>query len=81
MTVISVEDSDYPWVTSNANIPPDAREVVVTGLRPAKFYQFHVLASNEVGESQPSDPKPEPPIEMPQQRMIKFNLNLYKINF
>lgn len=59
----------YPWVTSNAYISAEEREATVTNLRPAKFYQFRVIASNEVGEGQPSAPKPEPPIEMPQQRM------------
>ncbi|KAL4239205.1 Protein sidekick-2 [Mactra antiquata] len=61
------DGDDLNWLTSDSDIEPDVREATVTGLRPAKFYQFRVFASNEVGEGLPSDPKPDPPLEMPQQ--------------
>ncbi|XP_053380573.1 protein sidekick-2-like [Mercenaria mercenaria] len=60
-------NNDLGWLTSDAEIQPDVREATVTGLRPARHYKFRVFASNEVGEGLPSDPKPDPAIEMPQQ--------------
>lgn len=57
------------WSTSDANIQPNVQEATVARLRPAGHYQFRVFASNEVGEGLPSEPKPDTPIEMPQQRM------------
>ncbi|KAK3593323.1 hypothetical protein CHS0354_031382 [Potamilus streckersoni] len=55
------------WVTFPFNINPENRSVTVTDLRPARFYQFRVSATNVVGEGISSDPKPTPPLEMPQQ--------------
>ncbi|XP_053386774.1 protein sidekick-1-like isoform X2 [Mercenaria mercenaria] len=55
------------WVTSDVGIQHSAREATVTGLRPAQHYQFRVFASNEIGEGLPSDPKPDPALEMPRQ--------------
>jgi hypothetical protein len=45
---------------------------MVTGLRPARYYQFRVFASNEVGEGLPSARRPDPALEMPQQRKFVF---------
>lgn len=60
-------DNDLGWITSDADINPDVREAMVTGLRPARYYQFRVFASNEVGEGLPSARRPDPALEMPQQ--------------
>ena len=55
-------------MTYNSNIPANERQTEVSGLRPARLYQFKVFAINEVGEGPGSIPKPQSPLEMPQQR-------------
>lgn len=41
--------------------------MIVNGLRPARYFQVIISAVNSVGEGFPSDPKPVPPIRMPEQ--------------
>ncbi|KAL3875338.1 hypothetical protein ACJMK2_033296 [Sinanodonta woodiana] len=67
MEVTGTEIDTGSWVTFPLNINPENRSVMVTDLRPARFYQFRVSATNVVGEGVSSDPKPTPPLEMPQQ--------------
>lgn len=56
-----------PWNVFNSNVPPSARSMIVNGLRPARYFQVIISAVNSVGEGSPSDPKPVPPIRMPEQ--------------
>ena len=58
----------FGWVSTNLDIGADERSRSVSGLRPARKYQFRVFAENKIGEGEPSTPKPDVPIEMPQQR-------------
>ena len=51
--------------------------MTVSGLKPARRYQFRLYAENVIGEGDPSDSMPVIPIEMPQQRM---SLILKKMN-
>nr|XP_022318508.1 protein sidekick-1-like [Crassostrea virginica] len=41
--------------------------MIVNGLRPARYFQVMISAVNSVGEGSSSDPKPMPPIRMPEQ--------------
>ncbi|KAK3090478.1 hypothetical protein FSP39_012184 [Pinctada imbricata] len=61
-----IVDSD-DWIVKEGQVLPNVRWYVVTGLRPARYFQFRVSAVNSVGEGPASDPKPVPPILMPEQ--------------
>ncbi|XP_048761303.2 protein sidekick-2-like isoform X2 [Ostrea edulis] len=56
-----------PWNVFNSNVPPSSRSIIVSGLRPARYFQVIISAVNSVGEGSSSDAKPMPPIRMPEQ--------------
>ncbi|XP_061168000.1 protein sidekick-2-like [Saccostrea echinata] len=56
-----------PWNVFNSNVPPNSRSLIVSGLRPARYFQVIISAVNSVGEGSASDPRPMPPIKMPEQ--------------
>ena len=43
---------DSPWRVYLPNVDPTLTAVVVTGLTPARTYQFRVCAVNQVGKGQ-----------------------------
>ncbi|XP_069123043.1 protein sidekick-like [Argopecten irradians] len=55
------------WITYPESAPSDNNWYVVSGLRPARSYQFRVSAVNSMGEGAKSQAKPVPPISMPEQ--------------
>ncbi|OWF40124.1 protein sidekick-like [Mizuhopecten yessoensis] len=63
-----IKDSpEEGWVTYPETAPSDNNWFIVSGLRPARSYQFRVSAINSMGEGAKSVPKPVPPISMPEQ--------------
>ncbi|WAQ96469.1 SDK-like protein [Mya arenaria] len=70
-------DNTDTWITSITTISWEVRQATVSGLQPARKYQFRVFASNKVGEGPPSQPAPEPPIEMPQQPPSEAPIGFY----
>lgn len=43
---------DAPWAILLANIEPESTVVTVSGLIPARSYQFRLCAVNDVGKGQ-----------------------------
>lgn len=43
---------DAPWTVLLANIEPESTAVMVSGLIPARSYQFRLCAVNDVGKGQ-----------------------------
>ena len=59
----------YPnegWVVAAGDVAADQRGYTVTGLKPARSYQFRISAVNDVGEGPPSQPSVV--IALPQER-------------
>lgn len=44
--------SDSPWKVHLSNVGPEMTGVAVSGLTPARTYQFRVCAVNQVGKGQ-----------------------------
>ncbi|XP_078319648.1 protein sidekick-like isoform X2 [Crassostrea virginica] len=61
-----IVDADQ-WNVFDSNVHPSAKSMIVNGLRPARYFQVMISAVNSVGEGSSSDPKPMPPIRMPEQ--------------
>lgn len=49
---ISLFLSDSPWKVHLSNVSPEMTSVTVSGLTPARTYQFRVCAVNQVGKGQ-----------------------------
>ena len=78
MTFTGVQQgTEEGWETYNSQIPPTNISFKVGGLKPARNFQFRITGVNEVGDSDPSDPKPIPPITMPEQGKNIFNTSCY----
>lgn len=73
-------DADQ-WNVFDSNVHPSAKSMIVNGLRPARYFQVMISAVNSVGEGSSSDPKPMPPIRMPEQgtRLNKYSLCFMKL--
>ncbi|KAI1304647.1 Protein sidekick [Halotydeus destructor] len=63
---LSYNDANHGWLLFAANISAKQHYALLTDLRPARSYQFRVLAVNSVGKGQPSAPS-SPPITLPAQ--------------
>ncbi|MGH0186918.1 UNVERIFIED_CONTAM: hypothetical protein FKN15_023041 [Acipenser sinensis] len=66
---------DAPWAVLLANIEPESSAVTVSGLIPARSYQFRICAVNDVGKGQFSKETdrlslPEEPPSAPPQNVI-----------
>ncbi|XP_066520698.1 protein sidekick-2 isoform X2 [Hoplias malabaricus] len=48
--VLEVSENNAPWMILLANIEPDSTAVAVSGLIPARSYQFRLCAVNNVGK-------------------------------
>ncbi|XP_036427826.1 protein sidekick-2 [Colossoma macropomum] len=69
--VLEVSENNAPWMILLANIEPDSTAVTVSGLIPARSYQFRLCAVNNVGKgpfsketervSLPEEPPSAPP--------------------
>uniref|UniRef100_A0A8C9TQV2 Sidekick cell adhesion molecule 2 n=1 Tax=Scleropages formosus TaxID=113540 RepID=A0A8C9TQV2_SCLFO len=71
----SVSPPDAPWTVLLANIEPESTAVTVSGLIPARSYQFRLCAVNDVGKGQFSKETdrlslPEEPPSAPPQNVI-----------
>lgn len=44
--------ADSPWKVHLSNVSPEMTSVTVSGLTPARTYQFRVCAVNQVGKGQ-----------------------------
>ncbi|KAJ8283490.1 hypothetical protein COCON_G00023400 [Conger conger] len=50
--ILEVSENNAPWTVILANIDPDSSSVTVSGLIPARSYQFRLCAVNDVGKGQ-----------------------------
>ncbi|KAG9337888.1 hypothetical protein JZ751_027540 [Albula glossodonta] len=73
--ILEVSENNAPWTMLLANIDPEATGVTVSGLIPARSYQFRLCAVNDVGRGQFSKETnrlslPEEPPSAPPQTVI-----------
>ncbi|XP_051792489.1 protein sidekick-2 isoform X3 [Erpetoichthys calabaricus] len=73
--ILEVSENNAPWTVLLANIEPDSTAVTVSGLIPARSYQFRICAVNDVGKGQFSKETerlslPEEPPSAPPQNVI-----------
>ncbi|XP_036408661.1 protein sidekick-2-like [Megalops cyprinoides] len=73
--ILEVSENNAPWTVLLANIEPEATSVTVSGLIPARSYQFRLCAVNDVGRGQFSKETdrlslPEEPPSAPPQTVI-----------
>ncbi|XP_058231848.1 protein sidekick-2 isoform X2 [Hemibagrus wyckioides] len=73
--ILEVSENNAPWTVLLANIEPEATNVLVGGLIPARSYQFRLCAVNDVGKGQFSRETarltlPEEPPSAPPQTVI-----------
>uniref|UniRef100_A0A673X663 Sidekick cell adhesion molecule 2 n=1 Tax=Salmo trutta TaxID=8032 RepID=A0A673X663_SALTR len=73
--VLEVSENNAPWAILLANIEPESTAVTVSGLIPARSYQFRLCAVNDVGKGQFSKETdrvslPEEPPSAPPQNVI-----------
>uniref|UniRef100_A0AAY4BPU2 Sidekick cell adhesion molecule 2b n=1 Tax=Denticeps clupeoides TaxID=299321 RepID=A0AAY4BPU2_9TELE len=73
--VLEVSENNAPWTILLANIEPVSTAVTVSGLVPARSYQFRLCAVNDVGKGQFSKETdrislPEEPPSAPPQNVI-----------
>ncbi|KAJ8390731.1 hypothetical protein AAFF_G00101110 [Aldrovandia affinis] len=73
--VLEVSENNAPWTVLLANIEPESSAVTVSGLIPARSYQFRLCAVNDVGKGQFSKETdrlslPEEPPSAPPQNVI-----------
>lgn len=52
MDDLSFSPLDSPWKVHLSNIDPSLTSITVSGLTPARTYQFRVCAVNQVGKGQ-----------------------------
>ncbi|KAG7491379.1 hypothetical protein MATL_G00003050 [Megalops atlanticus] len=50
--ILEVSENNAPWTVLLANIEPESTGVTVSGLIPARSYQFRLCAVNDVGKGQ-----------------------------
>ncbi|MGH0121573.1 UNVERIFIED_CONTAM: hypothetical protein FKN15_040700 [Acipenser sinensis] len=50
--ILEVSENNAPWTVLLANIEPESSAVTVSGLIPARSYQFRICAVNDVGKGQ-----------------------------
>uniref|UniRef100_A0A674DSG4 Sidekick cell adhesion molecule 2 n=1 Tax=Salmo trutta TaxID=8032 RepID=A0A674DSG4_SALTR len=73
--ILEVSENNAPWAILLANIEPESTAVTVSGLIPARSYQFRLCAVNDVGKGQFSKETdrvslPEEPPSAPPQNVI-----------
>ncbi|CAB1313297.1 unnamed protein product, partial [Coregonus sp. 'balchen'] len=73
--ILEVSENNAPWAILLANIEPELTAVTVSGLIPARSYQFRLCAVNDVGKGQFSKETdrvslPEEPPSAPPQNVI-----------
>uniref|UniRef100_A0A8C5C0T2 Sidekick cell adhesion molecule 2 n=1 Tax=Gadus morhua TaxID=8049 RepID=A0A8C5C0T2_GADMO len=73
--ILEVSENNAPWAILLANIEPESSAVTVSGLIPARSYQFRLCAVNDVGKGQFSketdrESLPEEPPSAPPQNVI-----------
>ncbi|XP_012989296.1 protein sidekick-2 isoform X4 [Esox lucius] len=73
--ILEVSENNAPWAILLANIEPESMAVTVSGLIPARSYQFRLCAVNDVGKGQFSKETervslPEEPPSAPPQNVI-----------
>ncbi|XP_058845794.1 protein sidekick-2-like isoform X4 [Acipenser ruthenus] len=73
--ILEVSENNAPWTVLLANIEPESSAVTVSGLIPARSYQFRICAVNDVGKGQFSKETerlslPEEPPSAPPQNVI-----------
>ncbi|KAM7387230.1 hypothetical protein PAMA_009714 [Pampus argenteus] len=73
--ILEVSENNAPWTVLLANIEPESTGVTVSGLIPARSYQFRLCAVNDVGRGQFSKETdrltlPEEPPSAPPQTVI-----------
>ncbi|XP_053197128.1 protein sidekick-2 [Scomber japonicus] len=73
--ILEVSENNAPWAILLANIEPESIAVTVSGLIPARSYQFRLCAVNDVGKGQFSKETdrvslPEEPPSAPPQNVI-----------
>ncbi|MGH0158038.1 UNVERIFIED_CONTAM: hypothetical protein FKN15_049037, partial [Acipenser sinensis] len=73
--ILEVSENNAPWAVLLANIEPESSAVTVSGLIPARSYQFRICAVNDVGKGQFSKETdrlslPEEPPSAPPQNVI-----------
>ncbi|XP_036405709.1 protein sidekick-2 [Megalops cyprinoides] len=73
--ILEVSENNAPWTVLLANIEPESTGVTVSGLIPARSYQFRLCAVNDVGKGQFSKETdrlslPEEPPSAPPQNVI-----------
>ncbi|XP_066560557.1 protein sidekick-2 isoform X2 [Amia ocellicauda] len=73
--ILEVSENNAPWTVLLANIEPESTAVTVSGLIPARSYQFRICAVNDVGKGQFSKETdrlslPEEPPSAPPQNVI-----------
>ncbi|XP_064179466.1 protein sidekick-2 [Anguilla rostrata] len=73
--ILEVSENNAPWTVLLANIDPESSAVTVSGLIPARSYQFRLCAVNDVGKGQFSRETerlslPEEPPSAPPQNVI-----------
>ncbi|XP_006859935.1 PREDICTED: protein sidekick-1-like [Chrysochloris asiatica] len=69
--IVEVSENNSPWKVHLSNVSPEMTGVTVSGLTPARTYQFRVCAVNQVGKGQysvetsrlmlPEEPPSAPP--------------------
>ncbi|KAI1886586.1 hypothetical protein AGOR_G00197330 [Albula goreensis] len=59
--ILEVSENNAPWTVLLANIEPESTAVTVSGLIPARSYQFRLCAVNDVGKGQFSKETDRPP--------------------
>ncbi|XP_062859555.1 protein sidekick-2-like [Trichomycterus rosablanca] len=70
--VLEVSENNAPWMLLMDDVDPDSTALTVSGLTPARSYQFHLCAENNVGrgpfsaETQRVSLPEEPPSAPPQ---------------
>ncbi|XP_074056656.1 protein sidekick-1 isoform X4 [Macrotis lagotis] len=52
--IVELSENNSPWKVHLSNVDPEMTSVSVTGLTPARTYQFRVCAVNQVGKGQHS---------------------------
>ncbi|XP_032086887.1 protein sidekick-1-like [Thamnophis elegans] len=50
--IVEVSENNSPWKVHLSNIDPSLTSITVSGLTPARTYQFRVCAVNQVGKGQ-----------------------------
>ncbi|XP_033896317.3 protein sidekick-2-like isoform X3 [Acipenser ruthenus] len=73
--ILEVSENNAPWAVLLASIEPESSAVTVSGLIPARSYQFRICAVNDVGKGQFSKETdrlslPEEPPSAPPQNVI-----------